>query len=347
MSLFTPLLSKRPLGASGVEVRLGHELLDDYLRFVAARCRPNSVLAAGYDLKVFFTTVRKEPVDITMTDVLEFISEQRSPTRGGNVVRLVDGEAGLSARTIRRRLATLSGLYGYLGARNVVKVNPVPTGLSVRRPSDHRHRVRSTPLIRTPRTLPRIVDSIDAAALLAATRTDRDRAMLLAMLLGGLRRCEVLGLEVADIDVADRKVTITEGKGGHHRIVPVAPGFFNALTAYLNHERPVESSCSSVFVVLKGPRRGRPLSSAGLDEIVSGARGRAELRRVTCHMLRHTCLTRLREAGMSLEAVQAQAGHRNIESTRIYLHLSDTWLSGQYHLAIAAMDDALVAGGRS
>ena len=238
MSLFTPQLSKRSLGESGVEVRLGHELLDDYLRFVAARCRPNSVLAAGYDLKVFFTTVRKEPVDVTMTDVLEFISEQRYPTRGGNVVRLVDGEAGLSARTIRRRLATLSGLYGYLGARNVIKVNPVPTGLSVRRPLDHRHRVRSTPLIRTPRTLPRILDSTDATALLAAARTNRDRAMLLAMLLGGLRRCEVLGLQVADIDVADRKVTITEGKGGHHRIVPVAPGFFSALTAYLNKSVP-------------------------------------------------------------------------------------------------------------
>ena len=94
--------------------------------------------------------------------------------------------------------------------------------------------MRSTPLIRTPRTLPRILDSADAAALLAAARTDRDRAMLLAMLLGGLRRCEVLGLRLADIDLADRKVTITEGKGGHHRIVPVAPGFFSALTAYLD-----------------------------------------------------------------------------------------------------------------
>jgi site-specific recombinase XerD len=60
-------------------------------------------------------------------------------------------------------------------------------------------------------------------------------------------------------------------------------------------------------------------------------------------MLRHTCLTRLREAGMSLEAVQAQAGHRNIESTRIYLHLSNTWLSEQYHQAITALDDALTA----
>jgi site-specific recombinase XerD len=41
---------------------------------------------------------------------------------------------------------------------------------------------------------------------------------------------------------------------------------------------------------------------------------------------RHTCLTRLREAGMALEAVQAEAGHASIESTRIYLHLADDWL---------------------
>ena len=50
-------------------------------------------------------------------------------------------------------------------------------------------------------------------------------------------------------------------------------------------------------------------------------------------MLRHTCLTRLREAGMALEAVQAQAGHRSIESTRIYLHLSNDWLADEYRRA--------------
>lgn len=103
-----------------------------------------------YDLKVFFTVVPKEPLQGTVTDVFEFVAAQRLPTRGGNVVRLEDGEAGLSARTIRRRLATLSGLYGYLGARNLIETNPVPTGLSVRRPADHRGRTRSTPLIRTP-----------------------------------------------------------------------------------------------------------------------------------------------------------------------------------------------------
>ena len=341
MPEFVPCLSRRPLGQSGVEVRLGHELLDDYLRFVAARCRPNSVLAAGYDLKVFFTVVDKDSTMVTTTDVLDFIATQRIPARGANVVRIDDREKGLSARTIARRLATLSGFYGYLGARNLVTTSPVPTGFSVRHASSRSRPGRAAPLVRTPRTLPRIIDAADATGLLAAVRTHRDRAMILAMLLGGLRRCEVLGLRLADIALADRRVTITEGKGGHHRIVPVAAGFFTALTDYLDHERPSDATTTNVFVVLKGPRRGKPLTAAGLDEIVRGARGRAGIEHQTCHMLRHTCLTRLREAGMSLEAVQAQAGHRNIESTRIYLHLADTWLATQYHQAVTALDGSL------
>src|SRR5262249_274794 len=60
--------------------------------------------------------------------------------------------------------------------------------------------------------------------------------------------------------------------------------------------------------------------------------------RATCHMLRHTCFTRLREAGMALEAIQAQAGHASIESTRIYLHLANGWLAGEYLRAAEAID---------
>ena len=90
--------------------------------------------------------------------------------------------------------------------------------------------------------------------------------------------------------------------------------------------------------MLKGPRRGLPLSAAGLDEIVDGARRRAGLEHLTCHQLRHTCFTRLREAGMALEAIQAQAGHASIESTRIYLHLANDWLAGEYRRAAEAIE---------
>jgi integrase/recombinase XerD len=91
-----------------------------------------------------------------------------------------------------------------------------------------------------------------------------------------------------------------------------------------------------VFTVLKGPRRGLPLTATGLDEIFDGARRRARLAHATCQQLRHTCLTQLRKAGMSLEAVQAQAGV-SIESTRIYLHLGDDWLASQYRRAAEAI----------
>jgi integrase len=255
------------------------------------------------------------------------------------VVRLADGESGLSARTIARRLSSVSGLYAYLVARGdtPVLVNPVPRGLLTRRAGGSR-RSRTAPLVRVPRTLPRILSPGEADRLVAALRTHRDRAMVLAMLLAGLRRCEVLGLRFADVQVADRRLAVVEGKGGHHRIVPAANRFFDALGVYLHDERPGTARTDRVFVVLKGPRRGLPLSAEGLDEILSGARRRAGLDHATCHELRHTCLTRLREAGMALEAVQAQAGHASIESTRVYLHLADDWLAGEYRRAAELID---------
>jgi site-specific recombinase XerD len=150
------------------------------------------------------------------------------------------------------------------------------------------------------------------------------------MVLGGLRRCEVLGLRLGDLRLGERRVFIAEGKGGHQRLVPISGRFFTAVAAYLDGERPAGAGTNRLFLVLKGPRRGQPLTADGLDEVLDGARERAGLAHATCHELRHTCLTRLREAGMALEAVQAQAGHVSIESTRIYLHLADDWLASQY-----------------
>jgi hypothetical protein len=121
-----------------VEPRLdGDDPVDDlvgcYVEFVAARCRPNTVAVTRSDLGVFFSVIDKAPGEITSADVLGFIAEQRRPRGDGRVVRLTDGEAGLSARTIKRRLASVSGFFGYLTIIGVVASNPVPRGLSTRR----------------------------------------------------------------------------------------------------------------------------------------------------------------------------------------------------------------------
>lgn len=335
---FIPCLSWSVGVDGGVMARLGHPLLDAYLELVAARYRPNTLRAQAYDLKVFFSIIAKDPVEVESGDVLVFIAAQREPRRGLNVVRIEDGEAGMSARTIKRRLATVAGLFDYLIVRGdtVVTRNPVPRGLAVRRGGQSA--VRGVPLIRTPSTLPRVLDPADVDAFVSALRSERDRAMIDAMLFGGLRRGEVLGLGFDDIHAGERRVFVADGKGGHQRLVPISQRFFTGLAAYLADERPTESTTDRVFVVLKGPRRGQPLSAAGLDEIVKGARVRAGIDKLTCHQLRHTCFTRLREAGMALEAIQAQAGHRSIESTRVYLHLANDWLADEYRRAIEAID---------
>jgi len=333
-----PTSSHLPGHKPGVtpSTRLGHPALDRYLEFVETRARHNTLLATASDLRVFFTEVDKEPADVEVTDVLEFITAQRSPLFEGKVVRISDGESGLSASTIKRRLSSVSGFFSYLVMIGERESNPVPKGLATRR--SRRGQGSLVPLIRTPRLLPKILEPVEVDALIAALRRWRDRAMVEAMVLGGLRRCEVLGLRLEDLRPGESRVFVSQGKGGHQRLVPVSPRFFRSVAAYLASERPGESTTQQLFVVLKGPRRGQPLSEDGLDEIVRYTRDRIGLSHGTCHELRHTCLTRLREAGMALEAIQAQAGHRSIETTRIYLHLSNEWLADEYARAISLID---------
>ncbi len=114
--------------------------------------------------------------------------------------------------------------------------------------------------------------------------------------------------------------------------------FFDVLGGYLHDERPETAPTDRVFVVLKGPRRGLPLSAEGLDEVLAGARRRAGLAHATCHELRHTCRPGCGKRGMALEAVQAQAGHLSIESTRVYLHLTNDWLSRRIPAPAALID---------
>jgi integrase len=162
----------------------------------------------------------KDPLEVVAADVFEFLADQRGDR---SVVRIADRESGVSARTIARRLSSISGLYAYLIGRGdtPVRTNPVPRGLATRRKGGTRQS-RVVPLVRVPRTLPRILSPAEVDRLVAALRTARDRAMVAAMVLVGWRRCEVLGLRFDDVQVADRRLVIVAGKGGHHRVVPAA-----------------------------------------------------------------------------------------------------------------------------
>ena len=179
---------------------LSDPLVDRYLAYVAGRARAETLRATAFDLKTFFTVVSKSPVAVVAADVFEFLAHQRGDR---SVIRISDRGSGLAARTIARRLSSVSGFYAYLVARGdtTVIATPVPRGLSTRRQGGSK-RSQSVPLVRVPRTLPTILSPTEVQSLLSALRTHRDRAMILAMLLGGLGRCEVLGLRL-DVDTRE------------------------------------------------------------------------------------------------------------------------------------------------
>ncbi|MBV9165442.1 MAG: site-specific integrase, partial [Solirubrobacterales bacterium] len=158
---FAPPMERVLEGRELRAITLGDPLVDAYLEFVGARGAVNTWLASAYDLKVFFEVIGgKEPAEVTSVDVFAFVGQQRAP-RHENVVRIEDGEGGLSARTIARRLSSVAGLFEYLVVRGDAGVdrNPVPRGLAGRRAGERgRGAVR---LVRRSRTLPRVLSPVE------------------------------------------------------------------------------------------------------------------------------------------------------------------------------------------
>jgi len=330
---------------------LGVADVDAYLKFLQYRCRPNTWISYGYDLQIFLNFIRKPLTKVTPADILAFVDSQQSvPNRQGRTNGLSSKGPGLSNRTINRRLAAVASFYEYLRVFHDLqgKNNPVPRSLAKRNIywANRYGNTAGTALIRVPQTLPRPLDPEEISPFIDSLRNHRDKAMVLLMLLAGLRKSEVLKLGLKDIDFGQRTLTVREGKGGHQRVVAISDTGLQELISYLNKERPAGSS-DKVFLVMKGKNRGQPLTVAALDTIIEYHRQKADTPGIQCHRMRHTCFTRLRQGGMSLEALQAQAGHSSINTTRIYLHLCPRELQEEYLQMSDGLLSSLEASGRS
>lgn len=95
--------------------------------------------------------------------------------------------------------------------------------------------------------LPEALDPADVGCFLADLRTHRDRAIVLAMVLDGLRSAEVRALRLADVDMGMRRLRVL-GKGGRERVIPVDAAFFAECAAYLREERPPGCRTPQCFV---------------------------------------------------------------------------------------------------
>ena len=167
--------------------------------------------------------------------------------------------------------------------------------------------------------------------------TRRDRAMVLAMVLGGLRAAEVRSLRLADVDLGLRRVRVI-GKGGKERVVPIDDVFFAECAAYLRSERPRGCRTPECFAVLRGPTTGEAMTEAGLRKVFRSHRSRSGAVRVRPHRLRHTYGTELAAAGIDLLALRELMGHSSPETTARYVHLSSDTLAAEFAAARAVIN---------
>ena len=325
-------------------------LVNEYLAYLADRNYSlRTGRAYGYDLLAFCRWLldRGVVLDAVTTDsLLDYLRSCREasvPGRPGNVVSLSGVRADRYApSTINHRLAAVTGLFAFRTLRDPSAPNPVPKGREARRvPAAERNgllghlatrpKQRSALRLREPRRLPRALDRRETTDLLGSLRGWRDRAIAGLMLFCGLRSCEVLALDVTDVDVGARWLRVT-GKGAKERRVPLDVDVAGVIQTYLLAERP-DTNSRRLFIVAKGPHRGQPLTPAGLRTIFRYHRGKADVPAGHPHALRHTFGTALAEAGVDLAVMQALLGHAHVDTTARYIHLAPTRVKAEFDAA--------------
>ncbi len=327
------------LEGDGPVALAGNRFLDQ-LR--SRRFSPATVRGYAFDLANFDRFLVETSVELAAVepcDVFEYLDWQsRSRRPQGTVVALRPPVP--AAATLNRRIAAVRGLFEYLVACGERDTNPVPVARRAAGRGQHGGllgHVATRPrsggrLVRQPDRLPESLPAGDVNAFFADLETHRDRAVVLAMVLGGLRAAEVRSLRLADIDMGLRRVRVV-GKGNKERVVPIDDVFFAECAAYLRSERPPGCRTPECFVVLRGPTTGRPMTEAGMRKVFRVHRQRSGATRVRPHRLRHTYGTELAAAGVDLLVLRELMGHASPETTARYVHLSSDTLAAEFTAA--------------
>ncbi len=195
------------------------------------------------------------------------------------------------------------------------------------------HRLIASGLrLKEPRRIVLPLSAEEVAQFWESFRTFRDLALVALMLLDGLRFRETLDLQLEDLQLADAQIRVL-GKGSKQRLLPLPPETIQVLQNYLRLERPLTNS-PALFVCLKGPRRGRPMTVAGLRSLFRHHRLQSKVRRANPHRFRHTFGADMVRAGISLPALQHLMGHANIRTTMLYVQLAPREVWREYARAV-------------
>lgn len=148
----------------------------------------------------------------------------------------------------------------------------------------------------------------------------RDKVLLELLYNTGLRRSEVVNLEVYDLNFEEHTVFVRQGKGRKDRIVPMGEYLEKYLQEYINAVRPALHRNAMFETALFLTICGKAFKKSGLDQLIREYRKRTSIP-FTCHTFRHSFATHLLKHGASVLYIQRLLGHENVSTTQIYTKL--------------------------
>lgn len=309
---------------------------------------PNTIdaYARGVESFLGFCSLQElDPVKTTKADIALFIGKLKGRLGVSAKASLTDDNlkdpplANLSNATLQQRLTAVRLFFDYLVEEQLREVNPVGRGRYA--PGKWATRPAERGLIPVQHKLPWIPSDEQWLAILEATRSEplRNRVMLALAYDAGLRREELCLLQTADIDPAHRLLHIRPEttKNRQERVVPYSPVASSLYQDYLKHRRELSRERGPLFLSESHRNNAQPITIWTWSKVVQGIAGRAQVPQFTTHTLRHLCLTDLARAGWDIHEIANFAGHRSLQSTMLYIHLSGRELAQKLEQGMAAI----------
>lgn len=304
--------------------------IDASMRFLT-HCRvgrnlaDNSLKAYRTDLREFLAFLEKRDPPRTTADAI-------SPDDLRDYSRHLLDDRGLKQSTVRRRLASVRSMCSWLEREGQFPASPfrrldlrirvpeqIPRDLNaseVRKLLIHLYAVAGFPEVRRITPLPANLKAAHFRALTTLTSVE-------ILLSTGLRISELCNLELRHVDLSSGTFTVM-GKGSRVRCVFLTEPNIRALCRRYTKARATRPAATDRLLVTT---RGAPASDQHVRRLITRAAASAGLpRRITPHMLRHSCATALLEAGLDVRFVQRLLGHRSILTTQLYAHVHDASL---------------------
>lgn len=193
---------------------------------------------------------------------------------------------------------------------------------------------------RREKRLPSVLAKDEIKRIFSHVRPFHNYVYLVTVYTCGLRLQEGLYLEVADIDGQRKMVHVHRGKGLRDRYVPLPESTYQLLRRYWVTHR----NKSLIFPAvgrggMGGSKATKPMSIEGVQGALRRAKQAAGIqkKKVSVHTLRHSYATHLLEAGVNLRIIQKNLGHANIETTMVYLHLTNKGMEDAYQIINSVM----------